>query len=639
MEQRRNMSDEASAIVSGATGLGIELGSTRIKACLVDDAGVVLATGAHDWENALVDGHWTYSLDAVERGVRSAYADLVAETERRHGVRPSTYGAVGVSAMMHGYLPFDAEGGLLVPFRTWRDTTTGEAAAGLTSVLGFNIPLRWSAAHLYQAVLDGEPHIGDVAHVTTLAGYVHWRLTGRRVLGVGDASGMFPIDSASGRYDTGMLAAFDGLLADRGLLAGRRHDVSAHTESRPPTLRSATTVDVLLPEVLTAGQDAGHLTPEGATWLDPTGNLTPGIPTCPPEGDAGTGMVATNSVAPRTGNVSAGTSVFAMVVLERPLTAVHHEIDMVTTPAGDAVAMVHCNNGASELNAWMSLFGELAAALGTPASADEVFGAVLGSALDAEPDAGGVVAYNYLAGEPITGLDAGRPAILRTPDSSLTLANLARAQLHGVFATLALGMRVLASEGVGLDAMFAHGGVFRTRGVAQRILAAALDAPVTVGDTAAEGGAWGMAVLAAYRRRVAEHEAMGRPGYRTTRNLVFDGSEASGSETAGAEASGSETAGDRAAPPTLAEYLTGHVFAGAAMTTCEPDPVDVAGFAAYLERYEAGLAVERAAVAAIPLRGDAPPGTVRRRPPGRARPGTRPGRPTQSAPHPMEDPA
>ena len=525
------MGDDAAGprgdIAAGRTSLGIELGSTRIKACLIGPDHAVLATGSHDWENQLVDGVWTYSLDAVWTGLQGAVASLLADAERQHGVRPTSVGALGVSAMMHGYLPFDATGELLVPFRTWRNTSTGRAAAALSDRLGVNIPLRWSVAHYYQAILDDEPHVSQVAFLTTLAGYVHWRLTGRKVLGVGDASGMFPIDPATRDYDPGMLARFDDLVG-----------------------RGRPLLD-LLPRVLSAGEPAGTLTDEGATLLDPTGTLRPGVALCPPEGDAGTGMVATNSVAPRTGNVSAGTSIFAMVVLERPLAGLHHEIDVVTTPAGDPVAMVHCNNGASEIDAWAGLFGELAAGLGHPASSDEVFGALFRAALDGEADGGGLLAYNYLAGEPITGLDGGRPLVVRTPGSRPTLANFMRAQLYGMFGTLSLGMQVLAGEGVELDAMFAHGGVFRTAGVAQRFLAAAIGAPVAVGATAGEGGAWGMAVLAAY---LGAHDEQ-----------------------------------------SLGEYLAANVFAQAETTVVEPDPVDVAGYAAFLDHYRAGLVVERAA--------------------------------------------
>ncbi len=529
----------ADLIASGRTALGIELGSTRIKACLVDaaDPSVILAVGAYAWENSYVDGLWTYALEEVRDGLRAAYATLVAEVGERYGVVPSTYAAIGVSAMMHGYIALGEAGELLVPFRTWRNTNTGLAAAELSEVLGVNIPLRWSVAHLRQAVLDDEAHLADVAHVTTLAGYVHDQLTGRRVLGVGDASGMFPIRGAGvlADYDERLVARFDALAQDR-----------------IPPLRA------LLPEVLPAGADAGELTDAGATFLDPTGTLRPGIPLCPPEGDAGTGMVATNAVAPRTGNVSAGTSIFAMVVLEKPLAHVHHELDLVTTPAGDPVAMVHCNNGASELAAWAGLFERFSAAAGARLDSDAVFDVLFREALEGEPDAAGLVAYNHLAGEPIVGLTAGRPLFVRTPDSTLNLANVMRAQLYGVFGTLALGMEVLHGEGVALDRMYAHGGMFRTTGVAQRFLAAALAAPVAVGDTASEGGAWGMAVLAAFRLAAA---------------------------------------GDGSA--SLSAYLTDVVFADAAASIAAPEPADVAGFATYLDRYRAGLAVEAAAVAAL----------------------------------------
>jgi sugar (pentulose or hexulose) kinase len=521
-------------ILAGRTSLGIELGSTRIKACLVGPDATPIASGSHDWENQFVDRTWTYSLESVWAGLQESYAALVADVEQRYGVVPTTFQGLGVSAMMHGYLAFDAADELLVPFRTWRSTSTGPAAAELSSLLGHNIPLRWSIAHLHQAILDDEPHVGDVAFLTTLAGYVHWRLTGRKVLGVGDASGMFPIDVATGGYDERMLAQFDELVAPR---------------------RPGTRLADLLPEVLPAGQEAGRLTPEGAALLDPTGTLLAGVPMCPPEGDAGTGMVATNSVAPRTANVSVGTSIFAMVVLEKPLERVHDELDLVTTPSGDLVAMVHCNNGASELGAWAELFGQFATALGAPAAPDEVFGALLREALAGEADGGGLLAYNYLSGEPITGLDEGRPLFVRTPDSRLTLANFMRTQVYSAFGTLSIGMRVLAEEGVGLDAMYAHGGLFRTAGVAQRLLAAAVDAPVAVGSAAGEGGAWGIAVLAGYLAHAADQD--------------------------------------------LGSYLADRVFAGAEIEVVEPDAEDVAGFARFLERYTAGLPVEQAAAGAV----------------------------------------
>lgn len=534
-QQAHAVADARAAILEGRTSLGIEFGSTRIKACLVgDDPTVVLAVGSHEWENRFEGRVWTYSLDDVWSGLQSAYADLVDDLRRRYDVTPVTFGAIGVSAMMHGYLAFDANDELLVPFRTWRNTSTGQAAAELSEQFGVNIPLRWSIAHLHQAILDEEPHVGQLDFVTTLAGYVHWRLTGSKVLGVGDASGMFPIDSGALDYDASLLEVYNRLVAQRA-----------------PGVHLAE----LLPAVLPAGRAAGELTADGAALLDPSGVLRPGVPLCPPEGDAGTGMVATGSVAPRTGNVSAGTSIFAMVVLERPLEHAHHELDLVTTPAGDPVAMVHCNNGASELAAWAGMFAEFAGAAGLSVDTDTVFEVLLRQALDGEPDGGGLLAYNHLAGEPIAGLAEGRPLFVRTPDSRLTLANFMRAQVYGVYGTLSLGMRVLASEGVELDRMLAHGGIFRTAGVAQRFLAGALDAPVAVGETASEGGAWGIAVLASYLSSADEID--------------------------------------------LAGYLAERVFANAEFETVDPAPSDVAGFAAFLDRYRAGLAVEAAAVDAL----------------------------------------
>lgn len=520
-------------IREGRTALGIEFGSTRIKAVLIGADNQPLASGAHDWENQFVDRIWTYSLAEVHTGLQSAYAALASEVQQRYGQTLTTIGAIGISGMMHGYLPFDAAGNQLAAFRTWRNTITEVASTELSTAFGHNIPQRWSIAHLYQAILNGEEHVGRIAHLTTLAGYVHRQLTGQPVMGVGEASGMFPIDVATGDYDAGMVTRFEELIADRGF-AWKLTDI--------------------LPRVLSAGAEAGTLTETGAQLLDPSGSLRPGVRLCPPEGDAGTGMVATNSVAPRTGNVSAGTSIFAMVVLEHPLAAVHDELDLVTTPAGDLVAMVHCNNGASELNTWAGVFAEFAARLGSDADTNQVFEALFTSSLSGESDAGGLLAYNYLSGEHITGLAEGRPLFVRTPDSRFTLANFMRAQLFTVLASLRVGMDVLTgSEKVQLDAMFAHGGLFKTRGVAQRYLAAAINAPVSVGDIAGEGGAWGIALLAAFAR-------------------------------------------DRVEGQSLADYLAAEVFAGAALDTVAPDPTDVAGFSAYQTRFVAGLAVERAAV-------------------------------------------
>ncbi len=522
--------DMVAAISGGNTSLGIEFGSTNIKACLIGPDHEVLATGTHGWENQFVDRLWTYPDDAIWAGLQAAVKSLMADVESRHGVKLTRIGALGFSAMMHGYLAFDAKDKLLVPFRTWRNTNTERATVELTKALGFNFPHRWSASHLYQAVLDKEPHTEKVAYITTLAGYVHWRLTGRKVIGVGDASGMFPIDPATRTFDAPMMKQFGDMVA---------------------ALQPGLDATQVFPEVLVAGQDAGSLTDEGAVLLDPTGTLKPGTPICPPEGDAGTGMVATNAVAPRTGNISAGTSIFAMVVLEKPLTSVHEELDIVTTPAGDLVAMVHCNNGASELGTWAGVFTEFAEAIGAKADANAVFGALFDAALKGEADGGGLLAYNYLAGEPITGLAEGRPLVVRTPDSRLTLANFMRTQLYAAFGTLSLGMNVLHGEGVKLDSMFAHGGMFRTAGVAQRLLAAAIGAPVSVGDTASEGGAWGIAVLAEYLRT--------------------------------------------GAGKSLEAYLSDEVFAGVELDVAAPDPEDVAGYGAWLDQYRSGLAIMKAA--------------------------------------------
>src|SRR5215207_4441628 len=521
------------AIIDGRTAMGIELGSTRIKAVLIGPDHAPIAVGSHDWENQFIDRTWTYSLDAVWSGLQACYATLVADVQRRHDVELISVGALGVSAMMHGYLAFASNGELLTPFRTWRNTNTGEAAQRLSAEFGHNIPHRWSIAHLYQAILNGEEHVNSIAHLTTLAGYVHWQLTGRQVLGIGDASGMVPIDIATGSYDPTMLRQFDQLAAEAGV-----------------ELQLAD----LLPTIAVAGQPAGELTEAGAKLLDPTARLHPGIPLCPPEGDAGTGMVATNSVAPRTGNVSAGTSIFAMVVLERELAQVHRELDLVTTPAGDPVAMVHCNNGASELEAWVGLFAEFARALGTDVDPAEVFGTLFTAALGGASDCGGMLAYNYLSGEPITDLEEGRPLFVRSPYSGLSLSTFMRTHLFASLATLRIGMDVLQkSEGVRLDRMFAHGGMFKTEGVAQRFLAAAIDTPVSVGDVAGEGGAWGIAVLAAF-------------------------------------------AGSGSPERSLADHLETKVFTGADVLTAEPDPDDVAGFDAFMQRYVAALPVERAAV-------------------------------------------
>lgn len=512
--------------------LGIEFGSTRIKAVLVDENCKPVAQGDFTWENQLENGIWTYPLAEVWQGVQAAYAALAADVLAKYGQPLTTVGCIGISAMMHGYLAFDAAGKLLVPFRTWRNTMTGPAAEELTAAFGFNIPQRWSVAHLYQAMLNHEPHLLQLDFFTTLAGYVHWQLTGCKVLGVGDASGMFPIDSATGLYDAGMMAKFNALAAEHGY---------------PVDLAK------LLPAVLSAGADAGTLTAEGAKLLDPTGTLQPGVPLCPPEGDAGTGMAATNSVAPRTGNVSAGTSIFSMVVLEKPLSKVYPEIDMVTTPDGAAVAMVHCNNCTSDLNTWVDLLAESAALCGASIDKGTLFAKLFNESLKGAPDCGGITPINYISGESVTHLDAGAPLLLRRPDSAFTLANFMRANIYSAFATLAMGLEILKKENVAMDTLLGHGGIFKTPGVAQRYLAAAASAPVTCMETAGEGGPYGMALLAAYCLHRTEGE-------------------------------------------TLADYLNRYVFADARSTTLAPDPAEQAGFAEFLNQYQTVLKAERAVI-------------------------------------------
>ena len=524
------------AIHQGKTALGIEMGSTRIKAVLIGPDHQPIASGAHDWENRYENGCWTYPLEAVWAGLQDCYAKLAAAVQEQYGQPLTRVAALGLSGMMHGYLPFDKDGRQLAAFRTWRNTTTQQAAAELTELLDFNIPQRWSVAHLWQAVLNGEPHTREIAFVTTLAGYVHWQLTGCKVVGVGEASGIFPIDSTTGDYHQAMVDALDEKLAVKGL---------------PYCLRQ------VLPQVLGAGQAAGTLTPQGARLLDPTGALQAGIPLCPPEGDAGTGMVATNSVAPRTGNVSAGTSVFAMLVLEKPLSRVYTEIDMVTTPSGAPVAMVHCNTCTSELDAWVQLFDQLNAAQGVSLSKAALYDLLYQQALAGDPDCGGLLGYNYYSGEPITQTDAGRPLFVRNPDSSFTLANFMRTQLYSTMATLSLGMSILFDqEQVRLDKLLGHGGLFKTPVVGQKLMAGALGVPVAVMETAGEGGPWGMAILAAYMANKAQGER-------------------------------------------LESYLEAKIFAGVKGSSVAPDPADTAGFASFMERYKAGLAIERAAITAL----------------------------------------
>jgi sugar (pentulose or hexulose) kinase len=524
------------AIESGKTALGIEFGSTRIKAVLIGEDHLPIASGSYEWENRYENGVWTYSLDDVWLGLQASYGQLRDEVLEKYNTPLQTIGAIGFSGMMHGYLAFDKEGTLLAPFRTWRNTITGQAAARLTDLFQFNIPQRWSIAHLDQAILNKESHTQDISHLTTLAGYVHWKLTGQKVLGVGEASGVFPIDSRTNNYDARMIELFNECLQAENI-SWRLQDI--------------------LPQVLVAGEDAGALTQEGARLLDPTGRLQAGIPLCPPEGDAGTGMVATNSVAERTGNVSAGTSVFAMIVLEKALSKLYPEIDMVTTPTGKPVAMVHSNNCTSDLNAWVHLFQEFTQALGVEISESRLFEMLYQQGLRGDAEGGGLLAYNYLSGEHITHLEEGRPLFVRSPESRFTLSNFMRVHLFSALGALKLGLDILfEQEQVTIDQILGHGGFFKTKEVGQKIMAGAVGVPVSVMETAGEGGAWGIALLASYMLHKAENEP-------------------------------------------LESYLSTRVFAGQDGTTIAPDPKDIAGFAAFMERYKKALVVERAAVDAL----------------------------------------
>lgn len=524
--------DQRTVIESGKAVLGIEFGSTRIKAVLIDESHQPIASGSYGWENRLENGFWTYSLEDIWTGLQESYRALAEDVRKQYGTEITKLGAIGFSAMMHGYMAFDGNGELLVPFRTWRNSTTGPAAEKLTELFGYNIPQRWSIAHLYQAILNGEEHVTNIAYLTTLAGYIHWKLTGKQVLGIGDASGMFPIDSNTKTYQASMVQQFDELVQDKQF---------------PWTLSQ------ILPSVLAAGEEAGSLTEEGAKHLDTSGKLQPGIPFCPPEGDAGTGMAATNSVGVRTGNVSAGTSVFAMVVLEKELQKVHPEIDLVTTPDGSLVGMVHANNCTSDLNAWAGLFQEFAQCFGMNIEADTLYETLFCKALEGDKDGGGLLSYGYLSGENITGIAEGRPLFVRTPESQFSLANFMRVHLFSALGALKQGMDILLKEEkVFIDTILGHGGFFKTKGVGQRILAAAIDTPVSVMETAGEGGPWGMALLAAYR--------IGRD----------DGE-------------------------SLQDYLAQKVFAGNRGTCQEPDARDVAGFEAFMKQYRNGIGIEKAA--------------------------------------------
>ena len=527
-----------SVIESGKAVLGIEFGSTRIKAVLVDDANKPIASGSHEWENQLKDGIWTYSIDMIWEGLQHAYKEMTEDVEKQYGVKVEKLAALGFSAMMHGYMAFGADDEILVPFRTWRNAITEEASEKLTKLFNYNIPQRWSIAHLYQAILNGEDHVKNIKFQTTLAGYLHWKLTGRKVLGVGEASGMFPIDIATGKFNQTMVDAFNKEVEGKGY---------------PWKLLD------IFPEVLTAGENAGELTAEGAKLLDPTGTLQAGCPLCPPEGDAGTGMVATNSVARRTGNVSAGTSVFSMVVLEKELSKVYPELDLVTTPSGDLVAMVHCNNCTSDLNAWVNIFKEFAEAFGVDVDMNKLFGTLYNKAMEGDVNGGNLLAYNYISGENITGMEEGRPLFVRTPNSKFNLANFMRVNLYTALGALKIGMDLLLKEeGVQVDKLLGHGGLFKTKGVGQQILADAMNTPISVMETAGEGGAWGIAVLASYMVQKAEGESLG-------------------------------------------DYLNNKVFAGQEGSELAPDPEGVKGFDEFIEIYKAGLPIQRAAIDSMAL--------------------------------------
>lgn len=525
--------DAKSIIENGKAILGIEFGSTRIKAVLIDPENRPIAQGSHTWENQLVDGLWTYSIEAIWYGLQDCYADLRRNVKEQYDIEIETLAAIGVSAMMHGYMAFNKQQEILVPFRTWRNTNTAKAAAELSDLFVFNIPLRWSISHLYQAILDNEEHVKDIDYLTTLAGYIHWLITGERVLGIGDASGMLPIDPQTKNYSAAMIEKFDNLVADRGY-QWKLADI--------------------LPRVLPAGKNAGFLTPEGAKRLDVSGHLKAGIPVCPPEGDAGTGMVATNAVKPRTGNVSAGTSSFSMIVLEKDLSRPYEVIDIVTTPDGNPVAMVHCNNCTSDLNAWVNLFKEYQELMGMPVDMNQVYEKLYNHALKGAADCGGLLSYNYFSGEPVTGMAEGRPMFVRSANDKFTLANFMRANLYAAVGVLKIGNDILFNdEHIKVDKITGHGGLFKTKGVGQRILAAALNSPISVMETAGEGGPWGMAILGSYL-------------VNNTANL------------------------------SLPEFLDEKVFTGNQGTEIAPTPEDVSGFNAYIKKYNRCLPIEEAAV-------------------------------------------
>lgn len=521
-------------IEQGKAVLGIEFGSTRIKAVLIDPEFKPIAQGSHTWENQLVNGLWSYSVESIWFGLQDCYQNLRAQVLEKYECEIENLASIGISAMMHGYMPVDKHGDILAPFRTWRCTNTGKAAAELSSLFNFNIPLRWSISHLYQAILDDEPHVKDIDYLTTLAGFIHWQLTGKKVLGVGDASGMIPVDPATKSYNAEMVAKFDKLIAPKGY---------------PWKLLD------ILPQSLDAGQDAGCLTEAGARKLDITGHLKPGAQICPPEGDAGTGMVATNAVKQRTGNVSAGTSSFSMIVLEKELSKPYEAIDMVTTPDGSLVAMVHCNNCTSDINAWVGLFKEYQELLGVKVDMNELYGKLFNKALEGDADCGGLIAYNYISGEPITGLGEGRPMFVRSANDKFNLANFMRANLSAAIGVLKIGNDILINdEMIRIDRITGHGGYFKTKGVGQRLLAAALNSPISVMETAGEGGAWGIALLAGYLINNVDNQ-------------------------------------------NLADYLEEKVFLGDKGVEIAPTAEEVAGFNKYIENYKAGLPIEQAAVA------------------------------------------
>ena len=535
-------------IDAGKTAIGIEFGSTRIKAVMVDEAGKPIAQGDYVWENQYENGVWTYSLDMIWTGLKEAYAKLLEDVKEKYDTVIKTTGAIGFSAMMHGYMAFNDKDELLVPFRTWRNTITGEAAAALTEEFGFNIPERWSIAHLHQTILNKEEHVKDISFFTTLAGYIHWQLSGEKVLGIGDASGMFPIDSRTRNYNKEYMEKYDRLLGSLGV---------------------SFKIEDILPKVLLAGNKAGVLSAEGAARLDVSGNLEAGIPLCPPEGDAGTGMVATNSVAVRTGNVSAGTSIFAMVVMEKALSKVHPEIDVVTTPVGDDVAMVHCNNCTSDINAWARIFREYSEAMGIEVDTNKLYTTMFKAALGGAPDCGGLMGFNYFSGEPVTGFEEGRPVFARKINADFSFANFMRLHLFSAVSTLKVGLDILLrEEDVKVDKLYGHGGFFKTPEVGQRIMSAATGGPITVMETAGEGGAWGMAILALYLTKVI-----------------------SGSE---GDNSGASDASDGSL--TLPDFLNNNIFAGESGSTITATAEEIKGFDEFMESFKAALPIERAAV-------------------------------------------